>query len=187
MQGLSRDTISREQNFLKTKKSNEIEDYIVEQFGVKALRPICDVDRPLTADELKDLSLQPFVEIGNHTHTHAILTNYSTAAAKEEMLQAQDNLEKITGTRPLSVAYPNGNYSDGIVAAAKDVGFKMGITTLESKNYLPLKNNDLFCLKRFTLWGNGCFAGECDRTRSDFHFKEFFKRASRESWKLNRV
>ncbi len=106
---------------------------------LSVIRPIFDVDRPLTADELKNLSLQPFVEIGNHTHTHSILTNYSTAAAKEEMLQAQDNLEKITGTRPLSVAYPNGNYSDGIVAAAKDVGFKMGITTLESKNYLRLR------------------------------------------------
>ena len=133
------------------------------------------MDRPLTADELKNLSLQPFVEIGNHTHTHAILTNYSTAANKEEMLQAQDNLEKITGTRPLSVAYPNGNYSDGIVVAAKDVGFKMGITTLESKNCLPLKNSDLFCLKRFTLWGNGRFAGECDQTRSDFHLKSSLK------------
>ena len=174
-QGASREKISREQNFLKTKKSAELENYLIDQFGPNALKTIGDVDRPLTVAELKNLSRQPFVEIGNHTSGHAILTNYSYDAAKDEMRQAQNHLQEITGSRPIAVAYPNGNFSDEIIAAAQDVGFKIGITTLEGKNYLPLPNGELFCLKRFTLWGDGRFVGECDRTRSDFQLKSSLK------------
>ncbi len=176
-QGASREKIIREQNFLKMKKNDEIENYIMVQFGHHALRPICDVDRPLTVNELKNLSRQPFVEIGNHTSNHAILPNYSYDAAKDEMLQAQNHLQEITGIKPAAVSYPNGSFSDETVTAAKEVGFKIGITTWEGKNYLPLNfnNNELFCLKRFTLWGDGRFVGECDRTRSDFQLKSSLK------------
>ncbi len=69
----------------------------------------------------------------------------------------------------MSIAYPTGNYSDEIIAAAQEVDFKIGITTLEDKNYLPLQNYEVFCLKRFTLWEDGHFPAECDWTRSDFH------------------
>lgn len=176
-QGIGRGKIAQEQNFLKTKKNHEIEDYIIDQFGSKALKPICDVDRPLTIAELRNLSRQPFVEIGNHTSHHAILPNYSYDAARDEMLEAQNHLQEETGIKPIAVSYPNGSFSDGTIAAAKEAGFKIGLTTLEGKNYLPLnfQNDDVFCLKRFTLWGDNRFAGECDRARSDFQLKSFLK------------
>jgi len=175
--GASHITISREQNSLKTKKNHEIENYIIDQFGRDALKPICDIDRPLAVHELKTLSCQPLVEIGNHTHNHAILTNYSYEEAKEEMLAAQKSLEAITGVLPPAISYPNGSVSDETIAVAKEVGFKIGITTLEGKNYLPLhsQSNESLSLKRFILWGNNRFIDECERARSDFQLKTFLK------------
>ena len=180
-QGASPEKIAQEQKSLKTKKNHEIENYIVEQFGGKALKPIGDVDRPLTIFELKSLSSQPFVEIGNHTSNHAILTNYSYGEVKDEMFKAQNHLQEITGITPIAVSYPNGNFIDETIIAAKEVGFKIGITTLEGKNYLPLnfQADDLFCLKRFTLWAQSRFPDECLRARSDFQLKSFLKKILR--------
>jgi len=177
-EGVSRERITREQNLLKTKKNHEIENYVIEHFGGKALSPVSDVDRPLTADELKHLSRQPFVEIGNHTYDHAILTNYSAEEIKEEMLKAQTAIKDLTGISPAAISYPNGNSSPESIAAAKDLGFKIGITTVEGKNYLPMNPNSdaWFCLKRFTLWGNDRFLNECVRARSDFQLKSSLRK-----------
>jgi peptidoglycan/xylan/chitin deacetylase (PgdA/CDA1 family) len=174
--GASRETVRQEQIYLKSKRSDEIDQYIFDQFGAGALKPVGDVDRPLTVAELRDLSQQPFVEIGNHTCHHAILPNHSFFEIRKEIFQAQDHLQEITRTRPVAIAYPNGHFSDETVAVAKEAGLKLGITTWEEKNYLPLSGNDLFFLKRFTLWGSEPFIGECDRARSDFQPKSLLRR-----------
>jgi peptidoglycan/xylan/chitin deacetylase (PgdA/CDA1 family) len=171
--------IWREQNWLKTKTPPNIEEYLVEQFGMKALLPVSDIDRPFTVEELTDFSRQPFVEMGNHTHNHAILTNYSYPQVVEEMMQAQNALREITGSLPSAVSYPSGKCTKETLAAARECGFKMGITTLEGKNYLPIvpESDRMLSLRRFTLWGTKNFRRECERARSDFQLKSSLRRA----------
>lgn len=176
-QGMSLQKIGQEQNSLKSRQNHEIEKYVTDLFGAKAFAPIGDVDRPLTVDELKHLSRQPFVEIGNHTSNHAILPNYPYESAKAEMAQAQEHLKAVTGITPIAVSYPNGSYSAETLAAARDVGFKIGITTREGKNYLPLapEGDQMLNLKRFTLWSEACFDNECSRARSDLQLKSLLR------------
>ncbi len=154
---------------LKKQKTSFAEQYIVKNFGEKALCPISNIDRPFTPSELNEFSKEEFVFLGNHTSNHAILTNYSPAEIRSEILGAQKSIFSITGTEPIIISYPNGNVSSDVIPILNEGGIKLGITTVELKNYLPidLKRNDAFLLNRFILWGNMNMDSQCTSFRSD--------------------
>ena len=130
--------ILREIAFLKLKKHEEIEEYLVNQFGENSLRPVGDADRPFTVDELAAFSREELVFLGNHAMDHAVLENYSSEEIKTQILGAQKDIQEITGTSPVLIAYPDGYYAKRIIKIAQDCGFRLGVTTRPWKNYLPL-------------------------------------------------
>ncbi len=75
-QGVSRTRTLRERNYLKTLRHEQIEAYLLREFGASALIPTGDLDRALTPRELRSFATDPYVVIGNHTADHAILTCY---------------------------------------------------------------------------------------------------------------
>ena len=165
--------IINESRQLKLKKNQEIEQYIIENFGEKALNPICDIDRPFTPSELLTFSKDPLVFIGNHTANHAILTNYSNSEIRSEIAIAQDEIFNLTGINPNFISYPNGNFSQEILTVSKEMGFKLGITINPGKNYLPIsfEGNNPLILNRFTLWGNKDIEKQCNTFRNDIHLR----------------
>ena len=162
---------------LKQQKNDQIERYIKDEFGTMAFHPIGDIDRPFNAKELKQFSENEFVFIGNHTCNHAILTNYSYAEMKSEILGAQKAIHDITGITPISIAYPNGDFEVDMIPIFKECGLKLGITVIGGKNYFPIDMNgiDAFLLNRFTLWGNKPVADQCTLFRSDIHLLQTIK------------
>ncbi|MDD2752704.1 MAG: polysaccharide deacetylase family protein, partial [Candidatus Omnitrophica bacterium] len=100
-----------ERRKLKSLKAEEIEKYIVKKFGKESLLPKSDLDRPFTPDELKAFSCQPYVYLGNHTHEHAILSNYSSQEARQQIHNAQQTIAGLIGKEPEVLSYPNGAYS----------------------------------------------------------------------------
>lgn len=64
-------------------------------------------DGYLTADDLLTLKAHGW-EIGNHTLTHAALTDMRPGSIRRELERTNDILEEITGERPACVAYPYG-------------------------------------------------------------------------------
>ena len=162
---------------LKDKKSNQIENIVIKEFGKSALTPRNDIDRPFTPAELEGFSRDPLVYIGNHTCNHAILTNYSADEVEFEVLSAQEKIYSITGRIPTAISFPNGNYSDIITRISFDAGLKIGVTTTRKKNYLPLKfrENDLILLNRFYLVGNDLDA-ELKQSRSDIQMRTEIKK-----------
>jgi hypothetical protein len=60
-------------------------------------------------------------------------------------------LFEITGTKPLIVAFPNGNFNNKILDIAADLGFQIAFTTINKLNCLPItvNNNKLISLNRF--------------------------------------
>jgi peptidoglycan/xylan/chitin deacetylase (PgdA/CDA1 family) len=159
---------------LKGMQHPEIAQYLLAHFGPDALRPVGDLDRPFTPAELRAFAQEPEVSLGNHTAHHAILTNYAPAAAAHELSACQQHLAALAGSTPLAVAYPNGNVSAAVAAAADAVGLRLGVTVEPGKNYLPFAENhvDIFQLRRFLLWGDRNVERQCRLFRSDFNLKE---------------
>ncbi|AMR27352.1 hypothetical protein A0257_09770 [Hymenobacter psoromatis] len=166
---------------LKQLRHHEVDAYLLAHFGPGALRPVGDLDRPFTPAELQDFARAPEVVLGNHTAHHAVLTNYSPSEAFDELAACQHALEALTGEAPAAVAYPNGNVSVAVVAAAAQAGLRLGTTVHAGKNYLPfaLHGTNLLQINRFLLWGNEDVARQCALFRTDFHLRQWLRRAQR--------
>ena len=135
---------------LKKLKAEQIEAKLLRLYGSKSLRPVSDLDRQFRPSELKLLAREKFVELGNHTADHAILTNYSVSEMASQIKACQDYLVLLTGRLPVSISYPNGNYNQQVISTTKACGLEVGITVDEGKN---LTGMDKFRIKRFILWG----------------------------------
>lgn len=143
------EAIRKEQTFLKGYKYSYIENYIIENFGEKAFVPWSDIDRPFTKQEIIDLSTNPLVQFGNHTHNHSILTNYNKEEIIKELTTSNNIINELTGKKPISIAFPNGNYNDLVLEVSNKLGLIYGFTTDQGRNLLPITSDKLICLKRF--------------------------------------
>ena len=168
-QGIPRTEISREQKQLKQLHHQQIRQHLVGAFGADCLDPWSDTDRPMSVPELQSFAAEPLVYIGNHTSDHYILDNYPEQEVMQQIQQGQAELEQILGFSPQLIAYPNGNYSQAAIDAARHCGLQAGISLDKRKNYLPIdwQSDDAFHLGRFTLWGTQDIRRQCDVFRSD--------------------
>jgi peptidoglycan/xylan/chitin deacetylase (PgdA/CDA1 family) len=176
-QPLSATAQEAEYALLKGLRHEEVEEYLLANFGAEALQPVGDLDRPFTPAELRAFAHEPEVVLGNHTAHHAVLTNYAPPAAAQELAECQRYLGQLTGSEPVAVAYPNGNCSPAVVAAAAQAGLHLGVTVQAGKNYLPLASaqDNILQLKRFLLWGNQDVQAQCTLFRTDFHLKQLLR------------
>lgn len=168
--GAPRKQVQQTVERLKRLKTRDAEAQVRAQFGAEALRPVDDVDRPLTLSELRDLASHPLISLGNHTTDHAILTNYSPVEVHAQIQGAQDAILALTGKLPEIIAYPNGNETPAIVDAARSAGIRFGLGVHPGRNRLPLApgSQDAMTLKRFTLTGDCAIEAQCRVSRSLF-------------------
>lgn len=148
-QGNSIENIRGEQMSLKSFKYSYIDDYILRTFGMEAFTPCSDLARPFNRDEIKQLATNPYVVFGNHTHNHSILINYSKNEVKEELNAANKILFELTGTLPIAIAFPNGNFNQMVLEATEEEGFRYAFTTVPAKNLFPISNNKFTTLNRY--------------------------------------
>lgn len=147
-QGVSLAEIRQEQTRLKTHKHSYIEKYIEENFGRDSFKPLSDIDRPFNQNELKNLSNNPLITIGNHTHNHTILINYNRKEILEEFQLSNQIISNITGKKPTSVAFPNGDFNKLVVSIAQEVGFIFYYTVKQKKNPIRVMNSGINCFDR---------------------------------------
>jgi peptidoglycan/xylan/chitin deacetylase (PgdA/CDA1 family) len=148
-QGVSKEMISQEQAALKSYKFEYIDSYIHKHFGAGSTFPWSEVDRPLTPSELKVMATHPLVSIGNHTHNHSILTNYTIEEVEKEIVTCNSNLKDIIGHEPDMIAFPNGNYNENVVNIALRLGFRLAFTTNNDINPTHIPDTGLVKLNRF--------------------------------------
>ena len=127
-----------EADTLKMRTWQEIEAAVAERCGAKWFEPVGDEDRPMTIGELQGLARHPLIEIGNHTHDHAILTRQAADEAERQLRLAQENLTAWLGGIPRTAAYPNGNTSDAVIEAATGMGINLAVTVTPGLEALPL-------------------------------------------------
>jgi peptidoglycan/xylan/chitin deacetylase (PgdA/CDA1 family) len=84
--------------------------------------------RPMSAEELVQLSRSPLVEIGAHTMTHCHLPSLPLEQKRAEISGSCDALAALLGKAPSSFAYPYGLYDATSVALVKEAGIRHACT-----------------------------------------------------------
>jgi len=71
-----------------------------------------------------------FMEFGNHTHTHPVLSALTPDQQRLEMTLAQDAISSLTGYQPTALAYPFGlkrHYNADSLRIAKETGHRAAL------------------------------------------------------------
>lgn len=84
--------------------------------------------RLMTAAALRDWRARGH-EVGAHSRTHPDLTRLSAAALAEELDGARAELQDLLGCPVTALAYPGGDVSPAVAAAAQRAGYRLGFTT----------------------------------------------------------
>ena len=87
-------------------------------------------------------------EIGNHTSTHAHLTQLTTAELRREIVHSQAVIKKYLKVKPQLFAYPFGEYNKYVQLMVQSLGFKAAFAQISGavSDY-----SDLYALPRFPL------------------------------------
>ena len=101
----------------------------------------------LTWEEIKEMQ-QHGIFFGSHSLTHPHLPSFSEKEQRWELSESKRILEEKLGHSIEFVAYPAGAFNEATKRAAKDAGYKAGLTT--NRGYV-LDNSDFFELKRVRL------------------------------------
>jgi peptidoglycan/xylan/chitin deacetylase (PgdA/CDA1 family) len=107
-----------------------------------AVRP---THRPLTVEEVFDLTKGDLIEIGSHTVTHPFLSLHALASQRNEIEKSKDKLEHVLGRPVTSFAYPHGDYNEEVIALVRQAGYECACSTSVD---VVRQNTDLFQLPR---------------------------------------
>jgi peptidoglycan/xylan/chitin deacetylase (PgdA/CDA1 family) len=105
-------------------------------------------DRFLTLAELRALMKSPCITLGSHSMSHARLPLETDAVIEAELEGSRDVLTEWTGRKPDTLAYPNGDHDDRVVAAARAAGYRVAFTT-ETGSHIP--GSDALRIRRFNM------------------------------------
>ena len=103
---------------------------------------------PMTKEQLKELADMPGVTIGAHSHGHELLDQIPLEEAKHSMETSRQFLRDWTGQEVRHFAFPNGNHSPELRAAARDLGFASA-AILEER--VAPRGTDPFALPRISV------------------------------------
>ena len=75
-------------------------------------------------DQIKKISEEDFVEIGNHSHTHEYLVDENNEIIKADILKSINIFKEKIGKNSIFFSYPFGEYSENFKNIIKSMGFK---------------------------------------------------------------
>jgi peptidoglycan/xylan/chitin deacetylase (PgdA/CDA1 family) len=98
----------------------------------------------MTWDEVRELARNG-AEIGSHTHSHCNMAVENEAQQGSELLVSNQLIEKYTGTRVRSFAYPYGYTSEVAFRTVRDADYDCAVST---ESGLATQRSDKFRLPR---------------------------------------
>ena len=78
----------------------------------------------MTWDQIREISKENFVEIGNHSHTHEYLADENNNIIKKDIQKSIEIFNKELGNNSIFFSYPFGEYSTDLKKIVIDLGFK---------------------------------------------------------------
>jgi peptidoglycan/xylan/chitin deacetylase (PgdA/CDA1 family) len=100
----------------------------------------------LSWEQAKILQQHPLVTIGAHCVSHLPLSKLPDEKAYDEMALARQRLRAVLGGEVEEIAYPYGMCGDREFRMAREIGFKIGVTT--RRGTLKPDRDDLLALPR---------------------------------------
>lgn len=94
---------------------------------------------------VKKMSDSGLVEIGSHTLSHLDLAKEDSVGLKKQLLDSKEKLEKISGKKVTTMAYPYGSYNDIVIDSVKDYYDYACVTT---QGQIDINNITKYKLKR---------------------------------------
>lgn len=116
-----------------------------------------DIYRPLEWHEIKEMLSSGVVSVGNHTHTHVILSRVDGTRRHSEIQTAHDIIQKKTGVRCNLFCYPNGlegDFDAETQRLLKQLGYRCALTAIAGFND---RASNLFELRRFPMLHDASF------------------------------
>jgi peptidoglycan/xylan/chitin deacetylase (PgdA/CDA1 family) len=90
-------------------------------------------DGLMTVEQLRDLAAHGH-EVASHTCTHPILPLLPPGELARELGESKSALEQMLGGEVVSIAYPNGDYDEAVVRAAREARYLNAATTKPGLN-----------------------------------------------------
>lgn len=87
-------------------------------------------------------------EIGSHTLSHPILSQCSDQQLEREISMSKTILEDRLNVKVETLCYPNGDFDNRVINAAKNFGYKRAVTTRLKMNKI---GDPIFSLGRFDM------------------------------------
>jgi peptidoglycan/xylan/chitin deacetylase (PgdA/CDA1 family) len=109
-------------------------------------------DRFMSWDDVVQLAGSGYITIASHAHSHRPLTELDGEEIAAELTRSRAEIERRLGREVTTIAYPNGNHDDQVVAAARSCGYVAGFTTIAGR-YAP--GEDAFRVKRVNIHERG--------------------------------
>jgi peptidoglycan/xylan/chitin deacetylase (PgdA/CDA1 family) len=91
--------------------------------------------------EEEDIAQREFLDFGNHTWSHPILTLLPAAAQREEIVRCHEFL-RARGITPSGLALPFSPYDNRTLAVCRELGYACILTVYEESNFLSAANQD---------------------------------------------
>lgn len=88
------------------------------------------------------------VSVGSHSSDHIKLRTVDSETIQKQLNRSKKDIENHLGGVCEFICYPNGNFDDRVVRAAKQSGYRAGLTTVRGVNKV---GDDLFSLRRIPL------------------------------------
>lgn len=97
-----------------------------------------EIGRPgyMTWDMVREMAAAG-MSIQSHTAFHSDLRGTTEAKLKAELLGSRNTIEEEVGVAPYALCYPAGAYDERVMAAVRDAGYLMAVTTKPGKDLAP--------------------------------------------------
>ncbi|MDT5294919.1 MAG: hypothetical protein QOJ76_1799, partial [Acidobacteriota bacterium] len=105
----------------------------------------------LSWPEVRQLSRQPGIEIGSHSHTHPDLTTVPAEEARRELAESLAAVSEHTSNASPALAYPHGKTSAEVCKIAAALGYACAFTGELGANDMRA---DLYALRRVVIAGD---------------------------------
>ena len=86
----------------------------------------------LSESQIQEMTKSDIIKFGSHSHRHLKLSKLSEAEIERELKTSKEILEKITGQKIISLAYPYGNYDERVKNIATKF-FEISATILKGQ------------------------------------------------------
>lgn len=109
---------------------------ILDEYDVKTTFFLVDIWTQKYPDLVREIASRGH-ELGNHSTTHPQMSRLSEAQIKTELNTQADNVQAITGVRPVLFRPPYGDYNNRVIATARAQGYipiQWSVDSLDWKN-----------------------------------------------------